>query len=414
MNILLFSNLVPYPLTSGVLLRCYNLLREVARHHRIFLYAFNQTVLLKSGDPLAASVRHLEEFCAEVRVFPIPTEQSRAAYAGLLARNLLSADPYLVPRFASAPLRAAAADLLRREQIDLVQFETLALAPYGALAPALPQVLIHQNVESKLLARRAEAEANPAARWYLGVQARKVRRYEIACFQRVGAHVAVSPSDREDFLAMAPGARVHVVENGTDTAYFRAGPDPAGSAPNLIFVGGMSWYPNRDGVAWFLRDVWPRIRRERPDATVTFVGSHPSAGAVAAAAADPEHVTVTGLVEDIRPLVQAAAVFFVPLLVGGGTRLKVLDAWAMQKAVLSTSVGCEGLHAEAERDVCVADTPEAFAAAAVALLADRERRLRLGCAGRARVEQEFAWPQLAQGMLDLYTELVPEPAAVPR
>ncbi|MGD8394530.1 MAG: glycosyltransferase [Candidatus Eiseniibacteriota bacterium] len=406
MEILILSHLVPYPTTSGVLLRCYNLLREVAREHRVHLYALNQGVLLEPGAPLEASVEHLRSFCAEVQVFPIPTDGSRGAYGRLLLGNLFSRHPYSVPRFYAPALEEAVIDLLSRRPVEIVQFETIAMAQYGALAPDLPQILVHQNVESELLARRARAERNPLTSWYLHRQAARLARCEESFLRHCDAHVAVSESDRRQFLACVPDARVEVVVNGVDVDYFRPGPRPEGGGAGLVFAGGMSWYPNADAMHWFLTEIWPRILEARPDATVTMIGSHPSAEARRAAAADPERVRVTGLVPDIRPYVDEASLYVCPFRVGGGTRLKILDAWSQQKALVSTTVGCEGLDAVSGRDLVIADSAQDFAAAVVALLGDATRRRQLGEAGRLRAERDYAWPHVARGMLDLYASLV--------
>ena len=230
-------------------------------------------------------------------------------------------------------------ELLRRGSIDLVQYETIAMAPYGRLAPELPQVLVHQNVESSLMRRRADAHANPLERWYVRAQAAKLQAAEANYLETIDAHVAVSDEDRDSFLRARPGARVRTVVNGVDEEFFRPGPKPEGAGASFIFVGGMSWYPNEDAMRWFFKEIWSSIRQRRSDASVTIIGSHPSAEVRREAAADPKHVRVTGLVPDIRPYVDDAAVFVCPFQVGGGTRLKILDAWSMQKAILSTSLG---------------------------------------------------------------------------
>jgi glycosyltransferase involved in cell wall biosynthesis len=256
------------------------------------------------------------------------------------------------------------------------------------------------------MGRRARAETSPWKRWYLARQAAKLRDWEGRYLRTLDAHVAVSAADRQLFLELEPRARVEVVVNGVDVDYFRPGPTPAGSGPGLVFAGGMSWYPNADAMRWFFDEIWPRIREGRPEVTMTVIGSHPSAEAQAVAVRDPEHVRVTGLVPDIRPYVDEAALYVCPFRVGGGTRLKILDAWSMEKALLSTTVGCEGLDAVPGRDLVIADDAEAFARAALELLDDPERRRTLGQAGRQRAVEEFAWPRVAEGMLRLYEELV--------
>jgi sugar transferase (PEP-CTERM/EpsH1 system associated) len=418
LDILVLSHLVPWPTTSGVLLRGYNLLRQAARRHRVYLYAFNQDVLLPA-EAVDDSIRHLSEFCEEVRVFPFPGAGSRLALGTLLARNLFAPLPYLVPRFYSPALEQEVIDLLGRRPIRILQFETIAMAQYRALARDLPAILVHQNVESALLADRARHQANPFARLIAGGEARKLARYEaLVGGQHDWVNVTVSAADRAAFLTRIPGGRFEVVPNGVDVDYFHPGSDPAGAGARLVFVGGMSWHPNRDAMRWFLEAVWPRVRRQIPEAELEVVGSHP-APEVKRAEARRLGVHATGLVDDIRPHVHKAALYICPLRIGGGTRLKILDAWAMGKAVLSTSVGCDGLGAVAGREIEIADAPESFADRVVALLADPERRRRLGNAGRARAMAEFAWPRVAERLLELYDELAatdglmqpPQPAA---
>jgi glycosyltransferase involved in cell wall biosynthesis len=308
-----------------------------------------------------------------------------------------------VPRFYSPDLEAAVIDLLARRPIRLLQFETLAMAQYGALAPDLPAILVHQNHESALMARRAGRARNPFARLYLELQARKLAAYEATIGAAQAANVTVSADDRTALAALAPGARLVVVPNGVDTEAFVPAEDPGGA--ELVFVGGMSWYPNRDAMRWFLAEIWRPVRRAVPAARLTVVGSHPSPEVRRAAGRD-SGVTATGLVPDIRPYVARAAVYICPIQVGGGTRLKILDAWAMGKAVVSTPIGAEGLGARDGQDIALAATPAEFARRIVDLIGDPAQRRALGTAGRKRAVEEFAWPRVASPLLALYDELV--------
>ncbi len=405
MKLLVLSHLVPYPPTSGVVARCYNLLREVAQHHEVHLLAFNQSLMLPGPEQVEAATEELRRSCASVRVFALPHDATRWQQAAIYARNLLSAEPYFFPRFRSEAFARAVHDVIEKHSIDLVQCETIAMAPYAEGIADRPTLLVHQNVESDLLRRRARSERNPALRAFFGLQAPRVARYEDRYLKSMSAHVMVSEDDRSLLVGRARGARVVVVPNGVDTAYFAPGRPAEAAAPELIFVGGMSWYPNSDAITWFLDSIWPEIRRQRPDVRFTAVGSHPCPALLRAAEEDPEHVAAPGLVPDIRPLVDRAALFVCPFRVGGGTRLKILDAWAMGKPLLSTGVGCEGLGAENGRDLVIADEPGAFANEAVALLGDAARRQRLGERGRERALAEYAWPVVGRALLDLYGEL---------
>jgi sugar transferase (PEP-CTERM/EpsH1 system associated) len=397
--------MVPYPPISGVLARCYNLLREIGRHHEVHLVTFNQRILLPGDEDLRQAVEVLSKHCADVRVLELPHDDSRWRQTLAYGRNVFSDEPYWFPRFRSPAFAALLARTVAEKGIDLVQYETIAVAPYAEALSRLPRVLVHQNVESDLLRRRSRVERNPALKLFFRLHGRRMAGYEARYRDHFDAQVVVSEGDRALLLRGRQDPRVVVVPNGVDTDYFSPGQRPEGARPELIFVGGMSWYPNSDAMAWFLGAIWPRILARVPDARLTVVGSHPSDALRSAAARDPGHVRATDLVPDIRPLVHDAALFVCPFRVGGGTRLKILDAWAMGKAVIATSVGCEGLRARSGADLVVADTPEAFAERAVELLADTEARRRLGRCGRARVETEYAWPRVARHLLDLYERL---------
>jgi glycosyltransferase involved in cell wall biosynthesis len=186
----------------------------------------------------------------------------------------------------------------------------------------------------------------------------------------------------------APDARVVSVPTGVDVAYFS--PSPAPEVENrLVFSGSMDWYPNEDAIVYFVEQILPRVRRDLPNVTLTVVGRRPSAQVKALAAQAGVHVT--GTVDDVRPYVAEASLYIVPLRVGGGTRLKIFEALAMGKAVLSTSVGAEGLNVVADQHLALADGPEPFSAAVTALLREPDRRRSLGAAGRRLVESRYSW-----------------------
>jgi glycosyltransferase involved in cell wall biosynthesis len=223
------------------------------------------------------------------------------------------------------------------------------------------------------------------------VEWRKLRRYEAAACRRARLTIAVSAGDAEALARLAPGARVRAVPTGVDTAYFRPNGHPE-PAPGLVFTGSMDWYPNEDAILHFIRTSLPRIRAAVPEVSLTVVGRNPSP---ALRAAQGPGIHVTGTVDDVRPFIAEAAVYVVPLRVGGGTRLKLFEALAMGKAVVSTTVGAEGLPLEPGQHFIEADGPVDFARAVVGLLRNPEQRLRLGAAGRRLVESRYSWSQVA-------------------
>jgi len=252
-------------------------------------------------------------------------------------------------------------------------------------------VLFAHNVEHVIWQRMRDVERRAWRRALLALESRKMRRYEARACARAQLTIAVSDADRRLLAAAAPDARVRAVPTGVDVDYFA--PDGVAEVPGrLVFTGSMDWYPNEDGIARFIEAVLPRVRREVPNATLTVVGRNPSARLRAAAAA--ARVQVTGLVDDVRPHMAEAAVYVVPLRIGGGTRLKIFEALSMAKAVVSTAVGAEGLPLAPDRHFLQADDPAAFAAAVTALLGDAGRRRAIGGAGRRLVEERYSWSKV--------------------
>jgi sugar transferase (PEP-CTERM/EpsH1 system associated) len=404
MKILMISHCVPFPPHSGALLRIYNLLKEVGNRHEVHLLSFTQRVLMPTEAELRAAVRELERHCRSIRVFPVHTDRSRLAWYSLLAANAFSGDPYDYWRFSSHEMREAVQRAAREIRPDLVHAECISVAPY-ALALALPRVLVHHNVESSLLFRRADNDSNPLAKRYIRLQASKLRRAEQRATPLFDVNVCVSELDREEFIRFCPGASFLAVPNGTDVNYFAPREEPTGA--QIVFVGGLSWYPNTDGVLHFIREVLPLVRRRVPNASFVVIGGSPGRELKQIAAAE-SGVRVLGRVEDIRDEVARSAVFVVPLRVGGGTRLKILDAMAMGKAIVSTSIGAEGLDVQPGVDIVIADTPQDFATAVARLIRDPERRHAIAASARAHVMERYSWQRIAPLQEAAYEQAVRE------
>jgi glycosyltransferase involved in cell wall biosynthesis len=229
-----------------------------------------------------------------------------------------------------------------------------------------------------------------------------MRRYEARACARAALTLAVSEVDRALLAALAPSARIAAIPTGVDTSYFR--PEGWAESPaDLVFTGSMDWYPNEDGILHFAKAILPAVLREVPEASLTVVGRKPSARLRAGLAGLPVHVT--GRVEDVRPYVSKASVYVVPLRAGGGTRLKIFEALAMGKAVVSTTVGAEGLPLVPGEHFLGADDPDLFARAVVSLVRDPARRRALGAAGRRLVEQRYSWPQVAREFEKHFTDV---------
>jgi glycosyltransferase involved in cell wall biosynthesis len=313
----------------------------------------------------------------------------------------LTRRPYTVFTYESTAFKGRLTDLLSNQSFDLLHVDSLDLSGYLSGVHDVPIICDHHNVESALLRVRAQREGTGLRRCYLNHQAALLEREERRWCNRLNLNLTVSSKDREDLLRISPGARVTVVPNGVDTTAFR--PTYDGDL-GVVFVGGLTWFPNRDALEYFAERILPLIRGRMGSVPVCWVGR----------ASPPvvDHywrtygIKLTGFVDDIRPFVEPAACFVVPLRVGGGTRLKILDAWAMGKAVVSTAQGCEGLDARDGENILIRNSDTEFAAAVGRVLDDEELRLRLGRAGRATAEETYDWQVVGRKMLGEFRQLL--------
>lgn len=397
-RVLFVTSRLPWPAREGHQLRSWNLLRAAARMHEVTLLSLQRDEDGDGDDPV------LRDTVAHVHTVALPPLGSLRVAPGVLARSLRRRQPLLVGRYAGSELEAA----FRRHvgDADLVHFDMLPLAGLAHLVPTgIPVVLNEHNVESRLMQSQAMIEP---AWWRRAIKRQQVgamERFERAACTRADRVLACSTPDAELLRALAPAARVSVVPNGVDLSFFDATSDVGAEDGSLVFVGGMGWLPNRDGMEHFLAEGFPRIRAQR-DTRLTVIGRRDGL-AVPPALADSVHCT--GFVDDLRPLVRRAAVYVVPLRAGSGTRLKILEAMALGKAIVSTRIGAEGIALRDGEHALLADSPEEFAAAVVRLLDDPDLRRRLGRAARRRAEREYGWEAIGERMLEVYAGALRQP-----
>ena len=391
MNILILSPYPPYPPYGGGTMRIYQLVRGLARRHRVTCLTFAPDEAAEQG------LAPLREVC-RVATVRGPVRRSLALRAWTTVGSPL---PDMALRNASERYAAALRDLLASERFDLVQAESIEMAGYlagarrGAGRPAL--VLDQFNAEFVLQRRAFLADLRRPRRWHAAgyslAQWRKLVRYERAVMRGCDGVLAVSEDDQRTLADLAPRTPVAVVPNGVDAAHFsRAalGGRLCFGGPTLVFSGTLDFRPNVDAVRWFADAVWPHIRASRPDARLVLVGKRP-APALLRLAADPA-VVVVGEVSDARPYLAAASVYIVPMRIGGGVRLKLLEALALEAPVVSTGMGAEGIVGLRDGVHCLlADQPAAFAQAVLRLLDDSALAARLGAAGRALVAAGYDW-----------------------
>lgn len=405
-RLLLLVQTLPFPPDGGVHIRTFHVIRLLARMFDITALCFYRRAERPRPEDVAASIEGLRPF-ARVEAFPIPQEHDSARFVWDHLRSVVTGNAYTWYAYDSDAVRRRVSALVAQERFDLVHIDSLDLACYLPLLRGIPTVCAHHNIESALLRRRAKAERSRIRAAYLAHQAELLERLERRWSAGMAVNITVSPDDQSELERLAPSASVMQVPNGVDVDAFRpADTDADTDQEGVVSVGGTNWFPNRDALAYFCADILPRLRETVPGASVWWVGR---ADKEERAEYRTRHgVELTGYVEDIRPLVQEAACFVVPLRVGGGTRLKILDAWAMGKAIVSTSIGCEGLDAVDGENILIRDNPDEFAAAVADVLRDPTLRARLGSAGRATVERTYSWEVIGSGMLAEYAALLPE------
>ena len=315
-------------------------------------------------------------------------------FALAVLRSWLSPDPVDLVKMRVPALRAATRARARAGAFDLCVADFLHSMPNVPTDRGLPVLLFEHNVEHLIWKRLADIDTQPWRRALLEVEWRKMRRRELEACRRATLTVAVSEADRDVLAAAAPGARVCAVPTGVDTSYF----SPNGYQPvtaRLVFTGALEWYPNEDAMLHFVGTILPIIRGQVADVSLTIVGRKPSARLRAFVEGVPG-ITIAADVPDVRPYMGQAAVYVVRLRVGGGTRLKIFEALAMRMAVVSTTVGAEGLPMVPGEHYLRADESDRFAAAVVELLRNPERREAIARAGRRLVEERYTWPQVVR------------------
>ncbi len=396
MNILFLSTRSPYPLISGHSLRTYHILKGAAQEHDVTLVTFAQH---PEHELKTENLEHLRGFCKAVYPFRIPADMSRATLFLALLRNLFSGLPFVAHKYDAPEMRKKIRDILANERIDLVHVDLLPLAVYLDEFPSLPKILVNHNVESVRLRRWFETERNPLKKLFLGYQWLKLRAFERNAMNRFNCCVTVSETDRELLRGMGVEKPMVVVPNGTDTSSFKPSGKPV--TPNtVLWFGHMDVHTNRDAVLYFWNDIYPVLRERRPDVSVSFVGTSPPAGITEAARRNPR-LKATGFVDDIRPYVDEAAVVIVPIRIGSGTRLKILDAMAMGKVIVSTTVGCEGLAVTDGKNIAIADTPLEFVERIETLLGDEQARRSMAENAR-KLAETYDWSIINELQKDAY------------
>jgi sugar transferase (PEP-CTERM/EpsH1 system associated) len=379
-----------HPVDKGGKIRTYQMLKELKRDHHITY------LTLDDGSAPPSAAEQASEYCQElIRIPHRTTAKFSAAFYSELASNLLSSLPYAIKKYISARMRAELVKLVNEQRFDVVVCDFLAPAGNVPANLSCPTVLFQHNVEAMIWRRHFEVQKNAAKKTFLRGQWRKMQKFEAAMCRQFDAVVAVSVEDRDLMKREYNVQNVYDIPTGVDVDFFRPSGRITAEPTHLVFTGSMDWLPNEDGIRYFTEEIMPLVRREVPAVKLTVVGRDPYPALLELSKRDSS-IVVTGRVEDVRPYMEKASGYIVPLRIGGGTRLKIYEAMAMEQAVVSTTIGAEGLPVKNGEELILADTNEAFASAVVKILREPEFARQLGQNAATTVREKFGWRKVAE------------------
>ena len=408
MKILWLSHLVPYPPKAGVLLRAHYLVKELAKHHEVHLLAFNQRALMEpyfetyeQGTEIALGV--MKESCSRVHFIDCPMDKSPHSKKICAVKSLISPKPYNISWLTDPEFGKLVNQWQLEESYDLIHCDTISLAPYVTHINNTLLSMDHHNVESHMLSRRAHLEANPLKKLYFWQEGLKLEAYEKLTCPQFDTNLTCSELDSRRFQTICPNASFTEIPNGVDTEFFTPSTskqDPA----TLIFIGTLDWYPNTRAVRYIANEIWPRLKKVIPEAKINIIGAGAPSDLVKLSQND-DNFNVLGFVDDLTPYLDDATVYICPIDDGGGTKLKLLDAFAAGKAVIAHEVACEGLHVEDGNQVVLANDPDTYIEKILLLVENRNLRQKLQHNARAHAEKSFSFIAIGKRLADHFSSL---------
>jgi polysaccharide biosynthesis protein PslH len=410
LNILWVSQMPASPPRFGAQARMHGLMTQLARQHDL-----TAAMLLDDEFDAEECRRAMQAYCREVVLIPNPRGRQGLAKRLVQVRSLASTRSFERFRVTLSELQQALDRILRTRRFDVVNLEFsylgryhLRQAPPGEKLPAF--VVDFHNIDYDLARQYAREGSSLIRRLYAEANWRKLRREELETCRDADGVYLCSAADEQRLLNEAPGVHTAVIPNAADVEFYRPRPtDPPPDGRTVVFFGLLSYVPNIDGVKYFVEDIWPRVAAAHPEARCKIIGGQPPPSLRALAG---PRVELTGFVSDLRPHLATAAAMVVPLRLGGGTRLKVVEAMAMGKAIVSTALGAEGIEAVPGRDLLIEDQPAAFAGAVNRLLAEPSLAAQVGSSARRLAVQKYAWNSAAVALEAFYRRIRQERGAI--
>ncbi len=404
LNILSVSQMPASPPRFGAQARMHGLMTQLARRHDL-----TAVMLVDEEFDIEECRRAMQVYCREVVLVPNSCGREGAAKRLLQLQSLVSRRSFDRMRVTVPALQQALDRVLRARRFDVVNLEfpylghcVLRQAPPGEKLP--PLVVDSHEIAYDLARQFAVAGANSGRRLYASANWRKLRREELGIYREADGVYLCSAEDEQRLLDQIPEARTVVIPNAADVDYYQPRPtDPPPDGRTVVYFGLLSTVPNIDAVIHFVQDIWPRIAKANPEARCKIIGGRPPPSLLALAG---PRVELTGFVPDLRPHLAAAAAVVVPLRLGGGTRLKIVEAMAMGKAIVSTTLGAEGIETVPGRDILIEDQPAAFADAVNRLLGEPGLAAQIGQSARRLAVERYAWSGAAQALEGFYRRIL--------
>lgn len=398
MRFLMITNTLPFPPIAGHPIRNINLLKRIAKDHQVWLLAMIEE------DETNADLGPLTDFCEEVILVPADAPGALARPIQAL-KFLLEGTPPELRLYETQEMIDALRDLTQRVDFDVIQFEDSYMAHYQKYLPANWQgkkVLTFIDIAYRQYDRIYRIERKKLRKLRLWLYSRMMYHWEPQYAGKFDLNITMSDIDRDLLLSRNNSLNITTIPNGVDTHEFQPIPMPIDGSKNLVYVGNMSYRPNVDAVIYFCEEILPLIRAEVPDAALWIVGKSPLPEVEALA---NDHVHVTGRVEDVRPYYETSTVCIIPLRAGGGTRLKILEAMALGRPIVSTSIGCEGIDVSDGENILIGNDPQTFARQTILLLQDENKRQTILEQARQFVVEHYDWDSITTRLLDAFKEL---------
>lgn len=410
MKILWLSHLVPFPPKGGVLQRSFNLLKETAKEHEITLLCFNQSEFLvgtlpEQREPLSFAKAELLKYVRKIEVFDLPEDTIPGGRYWMALKAILKGSSYNMEWLRSAAFRERLTSLLANEKFDLVHIDTVSLCLYTGLLGATPTILNHHNFESSMLDQRAKKEKSILKRWFYSLEASRLLKSERQYVKDAWLNITCSDQDANDIKSSVAGVNVRTIPNGVDLSYFSPNSSITPIPNRIALVGGLSWYPNRDAVEYFLQDIWPLLKSRCPDAQVDIIGRNPDEAIREYVKREPR-IQVHGFVDDVRSYLWRTDYYLCPIRVGGGTKLKILDALASGCCIIAHPFACKGIEVKDGQHVLFAKSAEDYVEKIELLNANPTLREKLSAEGPKLIESTYSYEGIGREYLSVVRETV--------